>query len=100
MQALGLLAGSGSDAESEYGFLFVAFRPDLIGSADAFERQVTQLIERIKATPRQLGVDDIRIPSERAFHSRERALQEGLEIDRLVFDALVTLRGKDSAGAA
>jgi LDH2 family malate/lactate/ureidoglycolate dehydrogenase len=46
MQALGLLAGSSSDAESEYGYLFVAFRPDLIGSADAFEQQVTHLIER------------------------------------------------------
>jgi LDH2 family malate/lactate/ureidoglycolate dehydrogenase len=53
---------------------------------------VTQLIERIKATPRQTGVDDIRIPSERAFHSRARTLQEGLEIDRVVFDALVALR--------
>src|SRR5215468_1542943 len=49
MQALGLLAGSDSDAESEYGYLFVAFRPDLFGPADAFERQVTQLTERIKA---------------------------------------------------
>ena len=78
MQALGLLAGSGLDVESEYGYLFVAFRPDLLGSADAFERQVTQLIERIKATPRQPGVDDIRIPSERAFRSRERALRAGL----------------------
>jgi LDH2 family malate/lactate/ureidoglycolate dehydrogenase len=92
MQALGLLAGSGSDAESDYGYLFVAFRPDLFGPADTFERQVTQLIERIKATPRQPGVDDIRIPSERAFRSRERALREGLEIDRVVFDALVALR--------
>ena len=74
MQALGLLAGSGSDAESDYGYLFIAFRPDLLGPADAFERQVTQLIERIKATPRQPGVDEIRIPSERAFsHSRARA---------------------------
>jgi LDH2 family malate/lactate/ureidoglycolate dehydrogenase len=87
-------AGSGSDAESEYGYLFVAFRPDLIGSADAFERQVTQLIERIRATPRRPGVDDISIPSERAFHSRERALREGLEIDRAVFDALVALRAR------
>jgi LDH2 family malate/lactate/ureidoglycolate dehydrogenase len=43
MQALGLLAGSGSDAESDYGYLFVAFRPDLFGPADTFERQVTQL---------------------------------------------------------
>src|SRR5258706_7430457 len=83
MQALGLLARSGLDAESDYGYLCVAFRPELFGPADTFERQVTQLIERIKATPRQPGVDDIRIPSERAFRSRERALREGLEIDRV-----------------
>jgi len=53
---------------------------------------VTELIERIKATPRQPGIDEIRIPSERAFRFRERALREGLTIDRLVFDALVALR--------
>jgi LDH2 family malate/lactate/ureidoglycolate dehydrogenase len=94
MQALGLLAGAGSDAESDYGYLFVAFRPDLIGPANVFERQVTELIERIKATPRQAGVKDIRIPSERSFRSRERALREGLEIDRLVHDALVALRAR------
>jgi LDH2 family malate/lactate/ureidoglycolate dehydrogenase len=88
MQALGLLAGSGSDAESDYGYLFVG--PTSFGPADAFERQVAQLIERIKAT----SVDDIRIPSERAFRSRERALREGLEIDRVVFDALVALRAR------
>ena len=52
------------------------------------------MIQRIKATPRQPGFDDIRIPSERAFRSRERALREGLEIDRVVFDALVALRGR------
>ena len=94
MQALGLLAGSGADAESDYGYLFVAFRPDLLGPADAFERQVTELIDRIKATPRQPGVEEIRIPSERAFRSRERLLREGLEIDRLVYDALVALRAR------
>ena len=53
MQALGLLAGSGLGAESDSGYLFVAFRPDLFGPVDTFERQVTQLIERIKATPRR-----------------------------------------------
>jgi LDH2 family malate/lactate/ureidoglycolate dehydrogenase len=94
MQALGLLAGSGSDAESDYGYLFVAFHPDLLGPADVFERHVTELIERIKATPRAPGVDEIRIPSERAFRSRDRALREGLEVDRLVFDALVALRAQ------
>ena len=77
---------------SDYGYLFVAFRLDLFGPADAYERQVTRLIERIKATPRRPGVNEIRIPSERAFRSRERALREGLEVDRVVFDALVALR--------
>ena len=96
IQALGLLAGAGSEQESDYGYLFIAFRPDLIGPADVFKRQVTRLIERVKATPRQPGVDEIRIPSERAFRHRERALREGLEIDRLVFDALTALRGQSS----
>jgi len=56
-----------------------------------FERQVTQLIERVKATPRQPGVDEIRIPSERAFRQRQRALREGLEIDQMVADELRAL---------
>jgi LDH2 family malate/lactate/ureidoglycolate dehydrogenase len=88
MQALGVLAGSGAAQESDYGYLFIAFQPDLIGPADVFEAQVTELIERVRATPRQPSVDEIRIPSERAFRARERALGEGIEIDRLVFDAL------------
>jgi LDH2 family malate/lactate/ureidoglycolate dehydrogenase len=91
IQALGVLAGSGSDVQSDYGYLFVAFRPDLIGPIDVFEQRVAQLIDRIKATPRQPGVDDIRIPSERAFRSRARALRQGLQIDQLVYDALVAL---------
>ena len=94
IQALGLLAGAGSDQESDYGYLFIAFKPDLIGPADVFNRQVTALIDRIKATPRQAGVDDIRIPSERAFRSRERLSREGLSFDRLVFDELVALRAR------
>jgi LDH2 family malate/lactate/ureidoglycolate dehydrogenase len=92
IQALGLLAGSGSDQESDYGYLFIAFRPDLIGPADVFNRQVSELIARIKAVPRQPGVDEIRIPSERAFRSRERLLRDGLSFDRLVYDGLVALR--------
>jgi LDH2 family malate/lactate/ureidoglycolate dehydrogenase len=92
IQAFGVLAGAGMETESDDGYAFIAFRPDLVAPADVFESRVTQLIERIKATPRQAGVDEIRIPSERAFRSRERALREGLEIDQLVFDALVALR--------
>jgi LDH2 family malate/lactate/ureidoglycolate dehydrogenase len=72
-----------------------------LAARDVFKQRVTQLIEGVKTTPRQPGVDEIRIPSERAFRSRERARREGLEIDRLVFDALVALRrstGTDAVG--
>jgi LDH2 family malate/lactate/ureidoglycolate dehydrogenase len=93
IQALGLL-GSVPEQESDSGYLFIAFRPDLLGNADVFNRLVTQLIEGIKATPRQPGIDDIRIPSERAFRWRERALREGVSIDQPVFDALVALRAR------
>ena len=95
VQALGVLTGAATDQNSEFGYLFIAFRPDLLGPPDVAEQRVTELIERVKATPRQPGVDDIRIPSERAFRTRERLLREGLEIDQLVHDALVRLRGQN-----
>ena len=94
VQALGVLAGSSTEQNSAFGYLFIAFRPDLLGPAELAERRVAELIEKVKGTPRQPDVDEIRIPSERAFRSRERLLREGLEIDQLVYDALVALRGQ------
>lgn len=94
IQALGLLGGAEQDDDP--GYLFIAFKPGILGPEDVFHRRVTELIERIKATPRQAGVEEIRIPSERAFRSRERLLVEGLTIDRLVFDGLVALRGRNA----
>src|SRR5262249_23772295 len=55
MQALGVFAEAGSEHQSDYGYLFIAFRPDLLGPADVLKQQVTRLIERVKATPRQPG---------------------------------------------
>lgn len=91
MQALGLLAGSAAPEPSEYGYLFIAFKPELIGPADVFETRVAELIDRIKASPRQAGVDEIRIPSERARREREQRLKQGIVVDRKVVDALNAL---------
>ena len=52
------LQARATDGESDYGYLFIAFRPDLLGPADLFERRVTQLIETVKATPRQADVEE------------------------------------------
>jgi LDH2 family malate/lactate/ureidoglycolate dehydrogenase len=91
VQALGVLAGSALDPDKDDGYLFVVFKPDLLINLDDFKRQVSELIDRIKATPRQPGVSEIRIPGERAFRSRERAFREGIEIDRVVYEALGAL---------
>jgi L-2-hydroxycarboxylate dehydrogenase (NAD+) len=91
MQALGVLAGSGADVEKSYGYLVIAIKPDLLVPLDEFRRDLTGMIERVKATPRQPGVAEIRIPSERAFRERERSLREGIVIDRKIYEALLAL---------
>lgn len=91
MQALGVLAGSGLGADKTYGYLIMAIKPDLLVPVDQFKRDMSAMLARVKATARQPGVDEIRLPSERAFRSRARALVEGIEIDRRIYDALVAL---------
>jgi len=91
VQALGLLAGSPLDPADGDGYLFVVFQPALFASLDEFKEQLSGLIDRIKDTQRQPGVEEIRIPSERAFRSREQALRDGIEIDRAIYDALGAL---------
>ena len=91
MHALGVLAGSGDDVEKSYGYLIIAIKPDLLVPLENYRRQLSEAIDRIKATPRQPGVEEIRIPSERAFRERARNLREGIVIDRKIYDALVAL---------
>jgi len=91
VQAFGVLAGSALDPDKDDGYLFVVFKPDLLVDLDDFKQQVSELIDRVKATPRQPGVSEIRIPGERALRSRERALREGIEVDRIVYEALAAL---------
>jgi LDH2 family malate/lactate/ureidoglycolate dehydrogenase len=93
VQAMGLLAGAAlaRGQVQDYGFLFVVFDPGLLIPADQFKHQVSELIDRLKATPRQPGVAEIRIPSERAFRERERRRLEGLVVERKVVQALQAL---------
>lgn len=95
MQGLGVLAGSGIDFEKSYGYLIIAMKPDLLVPLDEYRRHMSEMLERIKAAPRQPGVEEIRLPGERAFRERERNLREGIEIDRRIYDALIALpKGK------
>ena len=93
IQALGILAGAGlaKGEVRDYGFLFWAVDPDVMLPGGEFKRQMAEYVRQIKATPRQPGVDEIRIPSERAMRERERRRSEGIVVDRKVVDALRTL---------
>jgi LDH2 family malate/lactate/ureidoglycolate dehydrogenase len=91
VQAFGVFAGSAQDPHEE-GYLFILFKPDLLQPLDHAKRELSALIERIKATPRAPGAEPIRIPSERSFETRQRLLREGLTVDRQVWDALAALR--------
>jgi L-2-hydroxycarboxylate dehydrogenase (NAD+) len=91
VQALGVLAGSALDPDGDDGYLFVVLKPDLLIDPEDFKKQLSGLIDRIKDTPRQPGVREIRMPGERAFRAREQGLRDGIEIDKVVYDALQAL---------
>lgn len=88
MDALGALAAGIRPEEAISGYLFIAFRPDLFVPLDDYRREVSRRIETIKTTPRQAGVTEIRIPGEHGHATRRRLLQQGIEIDRKIYDAL------------
>jgi LDH2 family malate/lactate/ureidoglycolate dehydrogenase len=52
---------------------------------------MSEMLARVKATPRQPGTDEIRLPGERAQRERARNLREGIEIDRKIHDALLAV---------
>ncbi len=90
MHALGVLCGGGADKENT-GYLFIALEPDLFVPLEDYRRALAAEIAAIKATPRQDGVDEIRIPGERGYRERRHREREGLEIDRRIHDALLAL---------
>jgi len=93
IQALGLLAGAAipRGQVQDYGFLFLVVDPGAMLPGNPFAMQMAELVKAIQATPRRPGVEEIRIPSQRAFRERERRRAEGILVDRAVVAALRAL---------
>ena len=78
------------------GYEYSGLKPDLFVPFGDYRRTLAAEIAAIKATPRQDGVDEIRIPGERAYRERARLARGGIEIDRRIHDALIRLaEGKE-----
>lgn len=88
MDALGALTAGMRPEGAVSSYVFIAFKPDLFLPPEAYRHEVSTRIATIKATPRQAGVTEIRIPGERSYTTRARLMREGIEIDRKIFDAL------------
>lgn len=88
MDALGALTAGFRSADLVSGYMFIAFKPDLFLPLEDYRQEVSRRIEAIKATPRQAGVTEIRIPGERGYRTRARLMRDGIEIDRKIYDAL------------
>lgn len=93
VQALGVLAGArrASGKVIDSGFLFIAIDPGLMMPRDEFFQQTSEMIEQLRALPRQPGVERIRIPSERAFTERETRKRKGLLLAKQVHQALLAM---------
>ena len=52
---------------------------------------MSDMLAKVKAAPRQPGVDEIRLPGERSVRERARLTREGLEIDLKIYDALLAV---------
>ena len=70
---------------------FWAVDPNIMLPGGDFGKQMAELVTRIKETPRQPGVHEIRIPSERAYRERERRRKEGIVLERKVVESLNAL---------
>lgn len=88
IQAMGLLGGAAltHGRPQDFGFLFILFAPDLLLPAAEFEQHLDALVAAVKATPRQAGVEEIRIPSERAYAERDR--RTSITLPRTIYEKI------------
>jgi LDH2 family malate/lactate/ureidoglycolate dehydrogenase len=91
VHAMNLLgSGKGSKGFSN-GYMVMAIKPDLFLPIDEYRALLSQEIDRIKKTEKRPGFPEIRLPGERGFRERRKHLDQGIEIDRLIYDKLLAL---------
>lgn len=98
--AFGLVGGAALGPDKTDGYVFIAFRPDLLVPLTDLKRELAGLIARVKAVPPLPGFSEIRIPGEQSAKNRARLLREGLDIDTLVYDRLNALAGVNEPARA
>jgi delta1-piperideine-2-carboxylate reductase len=87
VQLLGILAGSPPIPPelAGFGYIIVAMRPDLMGPAETFRRNVSACAETVRSARPIAGGSPVRMPFDRSRRERQRRLSENaIEIPDLL----------------
>jgi len=91
LQALAVLAGSHRSPNHDYGYFFIAFKPDLLMPLPEYENALLALLEKVKNTPTRKGVESIRIPGQKGQALRAFHQTNGIEVDPDIYSQLQAL---------
>jgi len=89
------------------GDFMIAIDPAAFVSADEFKAQVQKFVAQLKASRKAPGVEEILVPGEPEFRTREKRLREGIpiadevwaEIEQIAKELGVNITGLTSTGA-
>ncbi|MBT3361518.1 MAG: Ldh family oxidoreductase [Rhodospirillales bacterium] len=70
------------------GHFFMAIRPDLFMPMQDYRARMDTLVERVKASPRAEGFDEILMPGEPEARERARRVKEGIPLSADIVEAL------------
>jgi LDH2 family malate/lactate/ureidoglycolate dehydrogenase len=91
IQAMCLLSVTGIEQPDDSGYLQITFDPELLVPAAQYKQVVAALIDSVRSAPHLPGIDEVRVPSERAFAQREKARLTGIALDRRLYDRITAL---------
>lgn len=84
-----LVGAAYGQIEGEWGALFMAIDPELLVDRGEFKTHSSDLVRKIKASRKQTGAGEIRLPGERARLTRQQAEQTGeVEVDEAILQQL------------
>ncbi len=96
VQLLGIMAGSPPIPPdlAGFGFVMVAIRPDLMGPADTFPKNVSAYARAVRAARPVAGADAVRMPFDRSRQDRRRRLAEDrIDVPDVLFEQLTRSAG-------
>jgi len=101
VQLLGIMAGSPAIPPdlAGFGFLIVAIRPDLLGSAETFRDNVSAYAEAVRTARPVAGGGAVRMPFDRSRSDRARRVKEDrIDVPDVLYEQLTRIAG--AAGAS